>query len=69
VLVLMFVSCWEWWDFSGGIGIDDEIGDIVGAARGFHVHIVAVAVAGVDEYISDAVDVVFVFVVVVSYGC
>jgi len=53
----MVVSCW--WGIYGGIGIDDEIGDIVGAGRGFYVHIVAVA--GVGEDISDGVD---VFVVV-----
>ncbi len=48
-----------------GIGIDDEMGDIVGAGRGFDAHIVAVA--GVGEYISDAVDVfLFLFLMVVS---
>jgi hypothetical protein len=52
----MVVSCW--WGIYGGIGIDDEIGDIVGAGRGFYVHIVAVA--GVGEDISDGVDVVVV---------
>jgi hypothetical protein len=57
--------------FYGGIGIDAEKGDIVGSCNGLDVLIVAVAVAGVDEYISDAVDVdvLFVFVVVVSDGC
>ncbi len=40
------------------IGIDEEMGDIVGSGRGFDVRIVAVA--GVGEYFGDGVDVVVV---------
>ncbi len=52
MMMMMVVSCW--WGLYGIIGIDDEMGDIVGAGRGFDAHIVAVA--GVVEDISDAVD-------------
>ncbi len=54
---MMVVSCW--WGLYGGIGIDDEMGDIVGSGNGLDVHIVAIA--GFGEDISDGVD---VFVVV-----